>query len=172
MTLSVSGLVGGCINRVQRPLFLRVLSRQKPARMSTIEVVQLSGASAKLGVQTREHCPPHATCREIAGQWVVRIWFSFTNAAAIGLLSVIPSKNHPGNHVVNELAAAVQRNLPECRRRWWMYQRNNPLIQAEGACCLNNSLYRSWTVRDAIYDPGTRQTTLRFTTGQTLLLPM
>lgn len=140
--------------------------------MSTIEVVQLSGASAKLGVYTRDHCPPHATCREIAGQWVVRISFSFTKATAVGLLSVIPSKNHPGNHVMNQLAAAVQRNLPECRYRWWTYQQHNPLIQAGGACCLNNSLYRSWTVKEATYDPGTRKTTLRFTNGQTLPLQM
>lgn len=157
---------------VSRSLFLRVLSRQKPARMSTIEVVPLSSGSAKLGVYTREHCPPHATCREIAGQWVVRIWFSFSYATAIGVHSVIASKNHPGNRAINELVAAVRRNLPECRRLWWTYQQNNPLIQAQGACCLNNSLYRSWTVRDATYDPGTRQTTLRFTNGQTLPVPM
>jgi hypothetical protein len=161
-----------CVRRAARSLFLRVRSRRKRARMSTIEVVSLSGGSAKLGIYTREHCPPHATCREIAGQWVVRIWFSFSNAAAIGLLSVIPSKNHPGQNVINELAAAVRRNLPECRRLWWTHQQNNPLIQARGACCLNNSLYRSWTVRDSTYDPGTRLTTLRFTNGQTLPVQM
>jgi hypothetical protein len=155
-----------------RSLFLRERSRRKRARMSTIEVVSFSGGSAKLGVYTREHCPPHATCRETAGQWVVRIWFSFSYATAIGLLSVIPSKSSPRPDIINQLVAAVQRHLPECRRLWWDYQQHNPLIQAQGACCLHNSLYRSWTVKDATYDPGTRQTTLRFTNGQTLPVPM
>jgi hypothetical protein len=144
----------------------------KSARMSTIAVVPLSGVSAKLVVHTREHCPPHATCREIAGHWVVRIWFSFSRPTAIGLYSIIPSKNHPGSRVVNELVAAVRQHLPECRRLWWTYQQNNPRTQVQGACCLNNSLYQSWTVRDATYDPGTCQTTLRFTNGQTLDVQM
>jgi hypothetical protein len=120
--------------------------------MSTIEVVPLPGGSAKLGIYTREHCPPHATCRDTAGQWVVRISFSFTDQTAVGLLSVIPTKRNPGV--------------------WWTYRQNNPLTQAEGACCLNNTAYGKWTVRGATYDPGAYQTRLQFTDGQTLLLPM
>src|SRR5580700_7770348 len=108
--------------------------------------------------------PP--SCDMPRSSWTV------AHATAIGLLSVIPSKNRPRSQLINELAAAVLRNLPECRRLWWIYQQNNPLVQTRGACCLNNSLYRSWIVKDAAYDPGTHQTTLRFTNGQTLPLQM
>jgi hypothetical protein len=102
----------------------------------------------------------------------VRISFSFTDQAAVGLFSVIRTKSSPGARVVNILVSAVQRNLRECRRLWWTYRQNNPLTQAEGACCLNNTAYGKWTVRGATYDPGAYQTRLQFTDGQTLLLPM
>jgi hypothetical protein len=171
-SLDGTGLIDACFRTAARPLFLRVRGRQKRSRMSTIEVVPLPGGSAKLGVYTREHCPPHATCRDTAGQWVVRISFSFTDQTAVGLLSVIPTKSSPGARVVNNLVSAVQRNLRECRRLWWTYRQNNPLTQAEGACCLNNTAYGKWTVRSATYDPGACQTRLQFTDGQTLLLPM
>ena len=102
----------------------------------------------------------------------MRISFSYADPIAIGILDVMPPKNNPGLAVINALASAVQQNLHECRRLWWDYQRNNPLIKTEGACCLNNSRYGSWTVRNATYDPRTRETLLAFTTGQTLILPM
>jgi hypothetical protein len=140
--------------------------------MSTIEEVPLPGGAAKLSIQTREHCPPHATCRDIGKQWVVRISFSFADPTWVGILDVLPPKNSPGSAAINVLAAAVQKNLPECRRLWWTYQHNNPLIQAEGACCLNNKPYGSRTVRSASYDPRTRQTRLVFTTGQSMILSM
>src|ERR1700719_1891846 len=101
--------------------------------MSTITVVPLPGGSAKVAIQTREHCPPHATCRDTGGQWVVRISFSYADPIAIGILDVMPPKNNPGLAVINALASAVQQNLHECRRLWWDYQRNNPLIKTEGA---------------------------------------
>src|ERR1700730_10049343 len=104
-------------------------------RMSTIEVVTLPGGSAKISIQTREHCPPHATCRDTAGQWVVRISFSFTDQTAVGPLSVIPTKRNPGARVVNILMSAAQRNLRACGRLWGAHLQNNPLAQAEGACC-------------------------------------
>jgi hypothetical protein len=90
----------------------------------------------------------------------------------VGILDVMPPQNNPGAAAINALAAAVEQNLHECRRLWWIYQRNNPLIQTEGACCLNNSAYGSWTVRSASYDPVARETRLVLTTGQTLILPM
>jgi hypothetical protein len=167
-----SAPIRACIDHTARSLFFRVRSIRKPVRMSTIEVVPFSRGSAKLGVYTREHCPPHATCRDVAGQWVVRIPFSFTDPTALGLLSVIPSKSRPGQRVISELESAVRRNLHECRRLWWTYQKGNPLIQTQGACCLNNSAYGSRTVRDATYYPGTDETLLRFTGGQTLRLRM
>jgi hypothetical protein len=102
----------------------------------------------------------------------VRISFSFADPTAIGLLSVIPTKSSPGSRVVNILVSAVQRNLRECVRLWWTYRQHNPLAQAEGACCLNNTAYGKWTVRDSTYDPRNYQTRLRFTDGQTLLVPM
>ena len=165
-------MTNGCTWTTARSLSFQVRNRRKRSRMSTVEVVALSGGSAKLGVYTRDHCPPHATCRETTGEWVVRIWFSFTDSTAVGLLSVIPSKSSPGHRVINELALAVRRNLQECRRLWWTYRHNNPSAHAEGACCLNNTGYGRRTVRDATYDPRTCRTRLRFTDGQTLLLPM
>ena len=140
--------------------------------MSTIEVVTLPGGSAKISIQTREHCPPHATCRDTGGQWIVRISFSFAYPTAVGLVDVMPPQNNPGIAAINALVAAVEQKLHECRHLWWTYQRNNPLIQAEGTCCLNNSPYGSWTVRSASYDPVARETRLVSTTGQTLILPM
>jgi hypothetical protein len=138
--------------------------------MSTIELVAMSGGSAKLGVYTRDHCPPHATCRETTGEWVVRISFSFADPTAVGLLSVIPSKSSPGSRVINELASAVRRNLQECRRLWWTYRQNNPSARAEGACCLNNTAYGRRTIAKATYDPRTNQTRLLFTDGVVLLV--
>jgi hypothetical protein len=161
-----------CNRPSPRSLFFEVRDRQKRRRMSTITVVPLRGGSAKVAIQTREHCPPHATCRDTGGQWVVRISFSFADATGVGLLDVMPPNNSPGPAAINALASAVQQNLHECRRLWWTYQQNNPLIKTEGACCLNNSRYGRWTVRNATYDPRTRETLLTFTTGQTLILPM
>jgi hypothetical protein len=140
--------------------------------MGKITVVPLPGGAAKVSIQTREHCPPHATCRDLGGRWVVRIFFSFAYPTLVGLLDVRPRKNNPGAAAIRALAAAVEQNLPECRERWWTYQRNNPLIQAEGPCCLNNAPYGSWIVRTASYDPLARETRLVSTTGQSMLLPM
>jgi hypothetical protein len=134
--------------------------------------VPLPGGAAKLCIQTREHCPPHATCRDTGGRWVVRISFSFAYSTLVGLIDVMPPQNNPGPAAINALVAAVEQNLHECRRLWWTYQRNNPLIRTEGACCLNNSTYGSWTVRSASYDPVTCETRLVSTTGQVLILPM
>jgi hypothetical protein len=133
-------------------------------------VVPLPSGSARLGVFTGDHCPPHATCREITGEWTVRISFSFIDPTFVDLLSVIPAKSSPRLRVVNELAAAVLRNLKECRRLWWNYRQNNPSVQPEGACCLNSTRYGNKTIVDAAYNPGTGQTRLRFSDGMTLLL--
>jgi hypothetical protein len=165
-------MTNACTWATAHSLSFWVRNRRKRSRMSTIEEVALSGGSAKLGVYTRDHCPPHATCRETTGQWVVRISFSFADPTAVGLLSAIPSKSIPGHRVINELINAVQRNLQECRRLWWTYRQNNPSAHTEGACCLNNTGYGSRIVRDATYDSRTCRTRLRFTDGQTLLLPM
>jgi hypothetical protein len=120
--------------------------------MSTIEVVAFAGGSAKIGIYTRDHCPPHATIREQTGRWTVRISFSFVDPG-VGLMSILPPQNSPGAAVINELAQAVQRNLQECRRLWWTYQQNNPLTQTEGACCLNNQPRAGSVIVDAAYDP-------------------
>jgi hypothetical protein len=146
-------------------LFWRVRDEPKWSTMSTIEVVTLTRGSAKLGVYSKEHCPPHATCRELSGAWTVRITFSFADAS-IGLLSVHPRGRIPTSHAINELATAVQRNLPECRRRWWAFQQHNPLIQSEGPCCLNNKTVDGARVMTAAYDPGTSRTTIRFYDGR------
>jgi hypothetical protein len=132
--------------------------------MSTIEVVTLHRGSAKLGVYSKEHCPPHATCRELSGDWTVRITFSFADAS-IGLLSVHTRRQVPTTRAINELATAVQRNLSECRRRWWEFQQNNPALQAEGPCCLNNTVVAGGLVTAATYDPGTCCTRMRFADG-------
>ena len=146
-------------------------NKQKRSKMSTIEVVTLARGSAKLGVYSREHCPPHATCRELAGQWIVRISFTFVDGS-VGLLSTHARQQMPSIRAINELAAAVQRNLPECRRLWWLYQQNNPLIQAEGPCCLNNTMVAGEMVVAATYDPGTSRTTMRFSNGTIVVRPV
>jgi hypothetical protein len=132
--------------------------------MSVIEVVTLPRGSAKPGVYALEHCPPHATCRDMAGMWEVRISFSFLDAS-VDLMSIRPAQNNPGSRIINELADAVRRNLKECRRLWWIYQSNNPASQTQGACCLNNTIYAGSVVIDAMYDPGTSRTRLRFPDG-------
>jgi hypothetical protein len=60
--------------------------------MGKIMVVPLPGGAAKVSIQTREHCPPHATCRDLGGRWVVRISFSFAYPTLVGLLDVRPRK--------------------------------------------------------------------------------
>jgi hypothetical protein len=146
--------------------------------MATIEIVPIPGGSARVGVLTRDHCPPHATCRDAAGQWTARFQFSFIDSAFVGLLDIIPQQSSPGSKAIHDLEAAVRRNLPECRRLWWNYQRNNPQIQTHGACCLNNVKFGGYgsnpirTIDDAEYDPGTLRTRLRFTDGTTLSLPL
>src|SRR5579884_4347566 len=80
--------------------------RYKATIMSTIEVVQLpGGGAARLGIFTRDHCPPHATCRETTGAWVARFSFSYVSAGYIGLMSVIPQKNSPGSRTIHALEA-------------------------------------------------------------------
>jgi hypothetical protein len=134
--------------------------------MSTIEVVSFSGGTAKMGIYTRDHCPPHVTFREQTGQWVVRIAFSFRDRS-VDLMSIIPPRNRPSSAAINELAQAVLRNelaqavlrnLSECRRLWWMYQQGNPLAQAEGPCCLNNQQHAGATIVKASYDPAKSET--------------
>jgi hypothetical protein len=132
--------------------------------MNTVEVVTLPRGSAKLGVYSKDHCPPHATCRELAGDWIVRIMFSFADAS-VGVLSIHPRRQKPTAAAVNQLIMAVQRNLPRCRELWWTYQQNNPLIQTEGACCLNHKTVDGARVLTASYDPGTKCTTIRFYDG-------
>jgi hypothetical protein len=132
--------------------------------MSTIAAIAFSGGSAKMGVYTRDHCPPHATFRDQAGQWTVRITFSFLDPS-VGLMSIIPPQNRPGAAVINELAQAVQRYLPECRRLWWTYQQSNPLIQTEGPCCLNNQQRSGGVIVNAAYDPVACQTRITFADG-------
>ena len=94
----------------------------------------------------------------------MRLSFSFIEAT-VGVLSIIPPQKKPGLRVINELADAVQINLPECRRLWWTYQHNNPQIQAQGPCCLNNTYFHGGMVVEASYDPGARQTRMRFSDG-------
>jgi hypothetical protein len=132
--------------------------------MSTIEVVAFSGGSAKMGIYTRDHCPPHVTFRERTGRWVIRIAFSFLDRG-VGLMSIIPPQNSPGATAINELAQAVQRNLSECRRLWWIYQQNNPLTQTQGPCCLNNQRRSGGLIAGATYDPVARQTRVTFADG-------
>ena len=124
--------------------------------MSKIEVVAFSGGSARMAIFARDHCPPHTTFLDLAGQWTIRIAFSFRDSG-IALMSIIPSKNRPTAGVINELAHATQRNLPECRRIWWGYQQHNPQAQAEGACCLNNQQHAGATIVSASYYPSTSE---------------
>jgi hypothetical protein len=133
--------------------------------MTTIEIVNVAGASAKLAIYSRDHCPPHATCRDSARQWTVRIGFSFLDNV-VRLMSVLPPQNNPGSRTINELAQAVQRNLEACRLLWWGYQQNTQ--QAAGPCCLNNQIVRGGTVIDAIYDPVTTRVRLRYSDGTTV----
>ena len=139
--------------------------------MSTIAVVAYSGGSAKMGVYTRDHCPPHATRRDGAGRWIIRVSLSFLDPG-VRLMSIIPPQNRPGAAVINELAQAVQRFLPECRRYWWTYQQNNPLNQAEGACCLNNQQRSGSVIVDATYDPASYQTRIAFADGSVITMTL
>jgi hypothetical protein len=135
--------------------------------MSTIEVVAFSGGSARMGIYTRDHCPPHATFREITGQWVVRIAFSFRDGA-LALMSILPPKNRPTSSVINELAQAVSRNLPECRRLWWSYQQGQGHV--DGPCCLNNQQHTGAIILRATYDPAASATRLELDDGTTVTI--
>jgi hypothetical protein len=132
--------------------------------MSMIEVVAFAGGSAKMGIYSRDHCPPHATLRDQAGRWTIRITFSFLDPN-VGLMSIIPPQNSPGLAVINELAQAVQQRLPDCRRLWWTYQQHNPLTQTEGACCLNNQPRSGSVIVGATYDPAVPETRITFVDG-------
>jgi hypothetical protein len=132
--------------------------------MSTIETVGVTGGSARLAIFSRDHCPPHVTCIDKGQRWTVRITFSFLDGD-VEILSIHPSQNSPGAAVINELAYAVQRNLPECRRLWWTYQRQNPANQAKGPCCLLNQIRAGSVIVDAAYDPATCTTSIRFADG-------
>ena len=77
----------------------------------------------------------------------------------------MPTQNAPGMGVINDLAYAVQRNLPECRRLWWDYHRNDPATAANGACCLNNRPRLGTTIVEASYDPATCETLMRLADG-------
>lgn len=125
--------------------------------MATIEVVTVSGGSARMAIFSRDHCPPHATFLDQSNRWVVRIAFSFRDAD-IALMSIIPPRNQPGLAVINALAEAVRRNLPECRRLWWAYQQSNPASQTEGPCCLNNQQHAGAIIVSASYDSAKRET--------------
>jgi len=97
----------------------------------------------------------------------VRITFSFLDGG-VGILSIVPPQNAPGVSVINDLAYAVQRNLPECRRLWWMYQLQNPENQAAGPCCLLNQTRAGSLIVDATYDPATCMTSIRFEDGSAM----
>jgi hypothetical protein len=132
--------------------------------MSRVEVVAVPRGSAVLGIYTRDHCPPHATCRDTSRQWTIRITFSFLDTI-IGLLSVHPAQNNPGTAVIHELERAVHRNLSECRRLWWAYQQNTQ--EPAGPCCLKNQTVGGSVVLDAVYDPATSRLRLRSSDGFT-----
>jgi hypothetical protein len=132
--------------------------------MSRIEVVTVPGGSVALGVYTRDHCPPHATCRDVSRQWTIRLTFSFLDAS-IGLLSVHPVQNNPGSAVIRDLERAVHRNLSECRNLWWAYQQNTR--EPAGPCCLKNQVVAGSVVLDAAYDPATNRLRLRSSDGLT-----
>jgi len=130
--------------------------------MSRIEVVPVTGGSADLSIYTRDHCPPHATCRDTTRQWTVRIAFSFLDRN-VQVLSILPPRNSPGHHVVNELAQAVQRNLSECRNLWWTYQQNT--LDPAGPCCLNNQVVAGGLLLEVTYDPATSSVRKRYPNG-------
>jgi hypothetical protein len=92
----------------------------------------------------------------------VRITFSFLDKG-VSVLSVLPPQNDPGLRVVNELAQAVQRNLPECRNRWWTYQQNTH--DPAGPCCLNNQSISGGVVLEATYNPTASQLRKRYSDG-------
>jgi hypothetical protein len=144
---------------------------RKRFTMSLIEVVTLPRGSARMGVYTLEHCPPHATCKDLAGQWEIRISFSFLDST-VDLMSIRPVQNNPGPSIINLLAHAVRQKLAECRHLWWTYQRHNPASQAQGACCLNNIVYAGGVVVAATYDPGTSSTRTRFSNGAIVDWPL
>jgi hypothetical protein len=127
-------------------------------------VVAVPGGSAFLGIYTRDHCPPHATCRDVSHQWTIRITFTFLDSR-IGLLSVYPAQNHPGATVIRELERAVHRNLSQCRNLWWTYQQNTR--EPAGPCCLKNQTVGGSIVLDAVYEPATSRLRLRSSDGFT-----
>jgi hypothetical protein len=136
--------------------------------VSTVAVVSVPGGTAKLGIYSRDHCPPHATFRDQANTWVVRIAFSFLDST-ISLLSILPFNNAPSAQVINTLAQALtEENLSECRRLWWMFQRDNPSNRTAGPCCLNGQLFGSSVILNATYDPTARRTRLEFVDGSVI----
>src|SRR5882757_519297 len=103
--------INACVTVKRWFTFWRVRNKPKWSKMSTIEVVSLPSGSAKLGVYTKEHCPPHATCRELTGDWIVRITFSFADAST-SLLGIHVRRQRPTASIIHELAAATLKNLP------------------------------------------------------------
>lgn len=69
-----------------------------------------------MGVYTRDHCPPHATCRDNAGNWVARTESSFLDDV-VSLMDILPIHNAPSKRATDALENLVAGRLPACRKK-------------------------------------------------------
>ena len=139
--------------------------------MSTIDHISFSGGSAKVGIWTRDHCPPHATVREDTREWTMKIEFSFADAY-VGLHSIRTIKSAPSADAIDTAIDTVRGNRRAYRTRWWNYQRQNPANDKQGGpCCLNNQITQRGAIATATYDPTRDERTLRFKDGTSITEP-
>jgi hypothetical protein len=139
--------------------------------MATIDRVWISGVGdVRVGIFVHDHCDPHATCRDQNRQWTVRINFSFINDV-VSLKDIMPPNAQVPNHALRRLKVTVEGNLAGYRSAWWKNQSGNPTSQSQGACCLNNKMFRGCHVTLATFDLATRKTTVALSDGTMYVWP-
>jgi len=144
-----------------------LLPRRSPAAspvrpsMGRVCELQVSGAGQVIiWVNSRDHCGPHAHCRDQARTWEGRIYFSFISNNVVSFDCL--SKKDPGQAVFAEILKQIPGRLSPLRREWWRCNSNGT------GCCLANTMQDDATgrprrVATALYDPATNTTELTFT---------
>jgi len=92
--------------------------------MSRVFVSESTGAA--IYVFSDDHCPAHVHARHRGEGWIARVKFSYVSGA-VELISIAPAKNIPRQRVVNRLLSDIQKQLPDCRRSWWITRRTTCL---------------------------------------------
>ena len=87
-----------------------------------------AGTGAAVYVLANDHCPPHVHAKHRGEEWIARVGFSYLNTN-VKLLSIAPTKNIPGQRVINRLLEGTSHaQLSSCRHHWWMTLQTTCLV--------------------------------------------